>query len=159
MAPVSLFPLGILVPFICLGLPQPFLLTLYSNGLFYWLHWASLAQLLYTHPWGSWACHPSPTLFACIALGLLWPILTFFHITYCLWVCYSLFLYFRAFLSPFALFRPIYLFHGPVIHYSCRLGLMVFFVLCLLPTSLCCRVGLPFLHLGFTKMDPQHCLD
>ena len=31
------------------------------------------------------------------------------------------------------------------------LGLNGFFVLCLLPTSLCCWVGLPFLHLGFTK--------
>ena len=93
---------------------------------FYWLHWASLAQLLHTHPWGSWACHQSPTLFACIALGLPRPILTFFHITHCPWVCYSLFLSFRALLSPFAFSRPIYLFHGPVIHYSCRLDLMVF---------------------------------
>ena len=35
------------------------------------------------------------------------------------------------------------------------LGLNGFFVFCLLPTSLCCRVGLPFLYLGFTKKDPQ----
>ena len=34
-------------------------------------------------------------------------------------------------------------------------GLNGFFVLCLLPTSLICWVGLPFLHLGFTKNDPQ----
>ena len=45
---------------------------------FYWLHWASPAQLLHTHPWDLWACHQSPTLFACIALGLSWSILTFF---------------------------------------------------------------------------------
>ena len=45
---------------------------------FYWLHWTSPTQLLHTHPWGLWACHQSPTLFACIALGLSWPILTFF---------------------------------------------------------------------------------
>ena len=51
-------------------------------------------------------------------------------------------------------FEPIYLFHGPVIHYSSHLDLMVF-VLCLLPNSLCCWVGLPFLHLGFTKKRPS----
>ena len=51
----------------------------------------------------------------------------FFHITHCPWVCYSLFLSFRALLSPFAFSMPIYLFHGPVIHYFCRLDLMVFF--------------------------------
>ena len=50
----------------------------------------------------------------------------FFHIIRCSWVCYSLFLSFQALLSPFAFSRPIYLFHGPVIHYSCRLDLMVF---------------------------------
>ena len=81
-----------------------------------------------------WACHQSPTLFACIALGLSRPIPTFFHIIHCPWVCYSLFLSFRALLSPFAFSRPIYLYHGPVILYSCRLDLMVF-VLYLLPTS------------------------
>ena len=124
---------------------------------FYWLHWASLAQLLHTYPWGLWACHQFPTLFACIALGLPRSILTFFHILHYPWVCYSLLLSFRALLSPFAFVRPIYLFHGPVIHYFCRLDLMVF-VLCLLSTSLCCWVGLPFLHLGFTKKDPQHTL-
>ena len=57
-----------------------------------------------------------------------------FHIIHCLWVCYSLFLSFQALLRPFAFSRPIYLFHGPVIHYSCYLDLMVF-VLYLLPTS------------------------
>ena len=50
----------------------------------------------------------------------------FFHITHYPWVCYSLFLSFRALLNPFAFLRPIYLFHRPVIHYSCRLDLMVF---------------------------------
>ena len=59
----------------------------------------------------------------------------FFHIIHYPWVCYLLLLSFRALLSPFAFSRPIYLFHGLVIHYSCRLDLMVF-VLCLLPTSL-----------------------
>ena len=36
-----------------------------------------------------------------------------------------LFFYFQASLSPFTSTKPICLFHGPVIHYSCRLGLMV----------------------------------
>ena len=58
---------------------------------FYWLHWASLAQLLHTYPWGLWACHQFPTLFARVALGLPRPILTFFHIIHCPWVCYLLF--------------------------------------------------------------------
>ena len=71
-------------------------------------------------------------------LALLWtcrdPFLLFFHIIHYPWVCYLLFLSFRALLSTFAFSRLIYLFHRPVIHYSCRLDLMVF-VLYLLPTS------------------------
>ena len=123
---------------------------------FYWLHWAFPAQLLHTHPWGSWTCHQSPTLFACIALGLLQSILTFFHITHCPWVCYSLFLSFRALLSPFAFLRPIYLFHRPVIHYSCRLGLMVFCSLSLANFFVLLSWA-SFLTFGFhKKKDPQH---
>ena len=38
-----------------------------------------------------------------------------------------LFLSFLASLSPFAFSRPMYIFVGPVIHYSCRLGLTSFF--------------------------------
>ena len=132
------------------------LLTLYSHELLL----TSLGfpgPITHTHLWGLWACHQFPILFACIALGLPWSILTFVHIIHCPWVCYSLLLSFRALLSPFAFVRPIYLFHGPVIHYSCRLDLIVF-VLCLLSTSLCCWVRLPFLHLGFTKKDPQQVL-
>ena len=41
-----------------------------------------------------------------------------------------LFLFFRAPLSPFTPSRPICLFHGPVIHYSYRLGLMGFLSIC-----------------------------
>ena len=143
------------------------------------LPWASLAHLLslgflgpftnFVFPWAStdFIGLSRPNYFILILrvhglainpllslLALLWvcrgSFLLFFHITHCPWVRYSLFLSFRALLSPFAFSRPIYLFHGPMIHYSCRLDLMVF-VLCLLPTSLCCWVGLPFLHLGFTK--------
>ena len=38
-----------------------------------------------------------------------------------------LFLSFLASLSPLAFSRPMYIFVGPVTHYSCRLGLMGFF--------------------------------
>ena len=81
----------------------------------------------------------------------------FFHIIHYPWVCYSLLLSFWALLSPFAFSRPIYLFHGLVIHYSCRLDLMVF-VLCLLPTSLWSVLlgWASFLSFGFHKKDPQH---
>ena len=41
-----------------------------------------------------------------------------------------LFLSFRAPLSPFTSSRPICLSHEPVIHYSCRLGLMGFLSVC-----------------------------
>ena len=121
---------------------------------FYWLRWASPAQLLHTHPWGLWVCHQSPTLFTCIAMGLPWPILTFFHITHCLWVCYSLFLSFRALLIPFAFSRPIYLFHEPVLHYSCRLGLMVFCSLSLANFSMLLSWA-SFLTFGFHKKGPS----
>ena len=123
---------------------------------FYWLYWASLAQLLHTHHWGLWACHQYPTLFACIVLSLSRPVLAFFHIIHYPHVCYSLFLSFRALLSPFAFSRSIFLFHGLVIHYSCRLDLMVF-VLYLLPTSFCSVLlgWASSLLFGFHKKDPQ----
>ena len=143
------------------------------------LPWASLAHLLslgflgpftnFVFPWAftDFIGLPRPNYFILILgiygpainpllslLALLWachdPFLLFFHIIQCPWVCYLLFLSFRALLSPSASSMPIYLFHGLVIHYSCRLDLMIF-VLCLLPTFLCFWVGLPFLHLGFTK--------
>ena len=58
-------------------------------------------------------------------LSLLWICndpFSLFHIIYCLWF----FLSFRAPLSPFTCSRLICLSHGPMIHYSCRLGLMSF---------------------------------
>ena len=95
----------------------------------------------------------NPLLFL---LALLWacrdPFLLFFHIIHCPWVCYLLFLSFLALLSPFAFSRPIYLFHGPVIHYFYCLDLMVF-VLCLLPTSFWSVLlgWASFLSFGFHK--------
>ena len=40
-----------------------------------------------------------------------------------------LFLFFLASLSPLAFSRPMYIFVGPVTHYSCRLGLMGVFAI------------------------------
>ena len=117
--------------------------------------WASLAHLLaldflgpftnFVFPWAftGFIGLPRPNYFILILgiyglainpllslLALLWacrgPFLLFFHIIHYPWVCYSLLLSFQALLSTFAFLRPIYLFHGPVIHYSCRLDLMVF---------------------------------
>ena len=59
-------------------------------------------------------------------LSLLWACrdpFSLFHIIYYPWFAFSLF---PDSLSPFTSSRPIYLFHGPIIHYSCRLGLMGF---------------------------------
>ena len=72
----------------------------------------------------------------------------FFHITHCSWVCYSLFLSFRALLSPFAFSMPIYLFNEPVIHYSCCLDLMVFFFFFFVWFSISCQL-LCVAELGF----------
>ena len=113
-----------------------FLLTLYSHGLL-------LTSLGFPGPitsYSSLGFMGLPSIPYSLCLHCFRPTAAhsyFFHITYCPWVCHSLFFSFRVLLSPFAFSRPIYLFHGPVIHYSCRLDLMVF-VLCLLPTSLCC---------------------
>ena len=115
------------------GLPWPnyFILILGVYGLAINLLLSLLALF--------WACH-GPFL------------LSFFHIIHCPWVCYLLFLSFRALLSPFAFSRPIYLFHGLVINYSCHLDLMVFVLyLCQLLFGLCCWVGLPPFYSGSSK--------
>ena len=59
-----------------------------------------------------------------------------------------LFLSFRASLSPFTSSMPICLFHEPVIHYSCHLGLMVLPYVCQPFVALV--AGLSSFHL-----DPQ----
>ena len=70
--------------------------------------------------------HQPLTFFAFITLGLPWPILTFSNHILPMVYFFFFFFSFRAPLSTFASFRPICLFHGPVIHYFCRLGLMDF---------------------------------
>ena len=64
-----------------------------------------------------------------------------------------LFLSFQAPLSPFTSLRPICLSHGPVIHYSYRLGLMGFLFICQTLFCPCCWASSS--HLGFQN-GPQH---
>ena len=144
-----LFSLGHPWPICLPWASSALLLTLYSYGLL-------LTSLSFCDPITSYSSLgfmglPSIPYSLCLhCFGSAAAHSYFFHIIHCPWVCYSLFLSFRTLLSPFSFSRPIYLFHGPMIHYSCHSDLMVF-VLCLLPTSLCCWVGLPFIHLGFTQ--------
>ena len=109
---LTLYSYGLLL--VSLGFPD--LVSSYSSLGFMGL--PSIPYSLCLHCFGSAAAHSY----------------FFFHMIHCPWVCYLLFLSFRALLSPFAFSMPIYLFHGPMIQYSCCLDLMVF-VLYLLPTS------------------------
>ena len=108
-----------------LGILSPF-----SNSTFSWVFTNSFRlswpNYIILHPWGSWAFHQPLTFFTCIISDLLWPILTFLHHILPIGL---LLLSLRAPLSPFASSRLIYLFYGPMIHYSCHLGLMVFYPL------------------------------
>ena len=124
---------GSSIPFVFFWHPWPIcfpwtslalFLTLHSHGLLTNFFGLPQPNYLILHHWGSWACHQPLTFFACITLGLLWPILTFLHHILPMGL---LFLSFRTSLSSFTSSNPICLFHGLVIHYSCRLGLMVFF--------------------------------
>ena len=101
-------------------------LTLYSYGLL--LALLGFPGLVTSYSSSGFMGLPSISYSLC--LHWFWtcrdPFLLFFHIIHYPWVCYLLFLSFRALLSTFAFSRLIYLFHRPVIHYSCRLDLMVF---------------------------------
>ena len=61
-----------------------------------------------------------------LSLHCLEPAMTLSHFSTSYFAHGMLFLSFLASFSPLASLRPIYLFVGPVIHYSCRLGLMDF---------------------------------
>ena len=108
--------------------------------------WASLALFLTSHYYGlllNSLGFPSPiTLFLILEvhklainpllslLSLLWACrspFSLFHIIYCTWFAFSLF---PSSFKPFTSSRSICLSHGPVIHYSCRLGLMSFLSVC-----------------------------
>ena len=124
---------------------------------FYWLHWASLAQLLHTHPSGLWACHQSPTLFACIALGLPRPILTFFsHHTLPMGLLFAISLFLGSF-EPICFLKthlliswtydPLFLPLG--LNGFCSLSFANFFSIYVT------RLGfLPFIRVP--QKDPQH---
>ena len=134
MATVFAFTYGLLCPFgLSFGHSRPVfflwvssahLLIPHSHGLFtnfIGLSWPSNLILILG---GLWACHKPLTFLVYITLGLLRPFLAFLPHTLPMG-CYF-FLSFRASLSPLVSSRPICLFLGPMIHYSCRLGLMVF---------------------------------
>ena len=109
---VHLLYLGFLIPFTNSAFPWAF-----TN--FISLPWPNyLILILGVH---GLVINPLFSLFA-LLLGLQWPILTFLH--YILPIG-MLFLFFWASLSPFTSSSPICLSHEPVIHHSCRLGLMV----------------------------------
>ena len=50
-----------------------------------------LPNYIIPHPWGSWICHQPLTFFAFITLGLS-GLFSLFHIIYCPWFAFSLFL-------------------------------------------------------------------
>ena len=102
LCPFCFFLLGIIGPFAPFGLPHPFLLTLHSHGLL-------LTSLGFPGPITSFS-----------SLGFMALLLTPYIL-----LMGMLFLSCWASLSPFTSSMPIFLFHEPVIHHSCRLGLMV----------------------------------
>ena len=94
---------------------------------FYWILWASLAQLHYPTSLGFMGL-PSTPYFLCFHYFGSVVAHSYFSTSYT--THDLLFLSFRAPLSPFTSIRPIYSSHGPVIHYSCRSGLMGFLSVC-----------------------------
>ena len=126
---------GSCVPLFSLGRPKPVCFP-----------WASLALFLTLHSHGfllNFLGFPDPITLSLILgvhgltinpllslLSLLWACrdpFSLFHIIYYPWFVFSLF---PAPLSPFTSSRPICLSHGPVTHYSCRLGLIGFLSIC-----------------------------
>ena len=106
---------------------------------FYWILWASPAQLCYSSSLGFMGL-PSTPYFLCF--HYFGPATAYSHFSTSYTTHGLLFLSFRAPLSPFTSSRPICLSHGPVIHYSCRLGLMDFPSVCQL-LSICVAGPLP----------------
>ena len=90
---------------------------------FYWILWASPAQLRYSSSLGFMGL-PSTPYFLCF--HYFGPAAAHSHFSTSYTSHGLLFLSFRAPLSPFTSSRPICLSHGHVIHYSRRLGIMSF---------------------------------
>ena len=127
LCPFFFFPLGHPWPVCFLWASSSLLRTLYSYG-------PLLTSLDFLGP---------ITSFSFLGfIGL--PLTSYFLCMHYFWVCSGpfslfpnhilpmgmLFLSFRAFLSLFTSSRPICLFHEPVIHHSCRLGLMTLPLVC-----------------------------
>ena len=159
--PWAFLPMGSCVPF-SLGHPWPICLPWASSTLLltFYSHRLLLTSLDFPSPitsYSSLGFIGLPLIPYSLCLHCFGPAAAhsyFFHITHCSWVCYSLFLSFRALLSPFAFSRPIFLFHGPVIHYSYRLGLIVFCSLSL-ANFLVLLSWASFLTFGFHKKGPS----
>ena len=148
--------MGSCVPFVfSLGHPWPICFL-----------WASSSILLTLHSHGPLLTSldfPNPiTSFSSLGLmGL--PLTPYFLCMHYFWACSGsfslfpnhilsmdmLFLFFWASLSPFTSSRPICLLHEPVIHHSCRLGLMALSLVC---CPCCWAFCLP---LASSKNDPQ----
>ena len=100
----------------------------FSNSAFPWAITNSFGlprpNFFILHPWGSWTFHQPLSFFTCITSGLLWSILTFLHHMLPMGL---LLLSLQAPLGPFASLSSICLFYGPMIHYSCHLGIFFFF--------------------------------
>ena len=101
-------------------------LALHSHGLLLTpLGFLSLITLSFILGAHGLSINPLLSLFSLLSLlrALLWPILTFLHHILLMGL---LLLSFRAPLGLSTSSRPICLFHGPIIHYSYHLSLMVF---------------------------------
>ena len=116
---------------------------------FIWLLWPN--YLIFILGIYEFAINPLLSLFA-LLLSLQWPILIFL---YHLLPMGMLFLSFRAFLSSFTSLRLICLFNEPMIHYSCRLGLMVLPPVCQPFAALV--AGLSSFHLDPQKWPSTSC--
>ena len=156
----SAFIDGLLCPFwLSLGHPRPvcflwtssaFLLILHSHGLFtnfIGLPWSNNLILIL----GVYGLAINPYFLSLHYFGLA-AAFSRFSTSYT--AHRMLFFSFRASLSPLASLRPICLFLEPVIHYSCRLGLMV--LLSTLSILCCPCYWVFFLSTWILTNGPQH---
>ena len=129
-------PAGSYIPFVflwasrarlfSLGFPGPFLNFAFPWDFtkFFGLPWPNY---IIPHPWGLIGS-PSTPYFLCFHYFGLVVAHSRFSTSF---IAHGLFFFsFRAPLSPSTSSRPICLSHEPVIHYSCRLGLMGFLSIC-----------------------------
>ena len=146
--PFILFPSGLTWPlvFLLIGSCVPFCFSLGHPWPIYFL-WTFSSLLLTLHSHELLLASlgfPGPiTSFSSLGFMDL-PLTLYFLCLHYFWACsgsFSLFLHhilpigvlflsFWASLSPFTSSRPVCLFHEPMIHHSCRLGLMVLPLVC-----------------------------